>query len=263
MTSFSEHQSTRLVKMLLIGDSGTGKTGSLASLVSAGYKLRIIDLDNGLDALHGHVMAECPDKIENVSFETLTDNASFTKMGQIVLKALPRAFIQTCKAVDVWPDDQTKPAEWGSSHILVIDSLTALSRYAFNWAKANKPALKVDMHWIGAAQSCIMDFLYALTSVDFATNVIVISHIDYREDERGTQGYVSSIGKAIGPKIPHRFNTLIAARRIGQGKNVKRTLQTLPTAMLDLKNPIPAKLGTEPLPLESGLADLFSKLTGD
>ena len=51
MPSLSAHQSNDYVKLLLCGDSGSGKSGALASLVGAGYKLRILDMDNGLDSL--------------------------------------------------------------------------------------------------------------------------------------------------------------------------------------------------------------------
>ena len=54
MPKGSEHKSRKYVKLLYLGDSGTGKTGSLVSLVQAGYKLRVIDLDDGLDALTAH-----------------------------------------------------------------------------------------------------------------------------------------------------------------------------------------------------------------
>jgi hypothetical protein len=47
----SDHLATGLRKMLYIGDSGTGKTTSLISLVKAGYILRIFDFDNLLDPL--------------------------------------------------------------------------------------------------------------------------------------------------------------------------------------------------------------------
>ena len=51
MPALGQHQSSDIVKMLFIGPSGAGKTGALASLASAGYNLRILDMDNGLDVL--------------------------------------------------------------------------------------------------------------------------------------------------------------------------------------------------------------------
>ncbi len=52
---------------------------------------------------------------------------------------------------------------------------------------------------------------------------------------------------------------MLLAERSGSGTNVKRTIQTLPTALIDLKNPAPFKLDTT-LPLESGLATVFKTL---
>ena len=39
----SEHHASRFVKVLYIGDSGTGKTGSLTPLVGAGYNLENLE----------------------------------------------------------------------------------------------------------------------------------------------------------------------------------------------------------------------------
>ena len=66
MTSLAKHPSNDLVKLLLIGDAKSGKTGSLVSLVQAGYKLRILDFDNLLDILKYLILRDCPDKIDNV-----------------------------------------------------------------------------------------------------------------------------------------------------------------------------------------------------
>ena len=42
MPPLSESTASHFVKLMYIGDSGTGKTGSLASLAAAGYKLRLV-----------------------------------------------------------------------------------------------------------------------------------------------------------------------------------------------------------------------------
>jgi hypothetical protein len=68
MPSLDKHQSSEFTKLLLEGDSGSGKTGSLASLVAAGFKLRVLDMDNGLDSLANAVKRTCPDKLVTSSF---------------------------------------------------------------------------------------------------------------------------------------------------------------------------------------------------
>ncbi len=51
MPTLDAHESSRYAKLIYIGDSGTGKTGSLVSLLADGYKLKILDMDAGLDSL--------------------------------------------------------------------------------------------------------------------------------------------------------------------------------------------------------------------
>ena len=51
MAKLSAHKESKPFKGMIIGDSGSGKTGSLASLAAAGYKLVIMDFDSGLDIL--------------------------------------------------------------------------------------------------------------------------------------------------------------------------------------------------------------------
>ncbi len=87
MPSLSQHQSQNAIKALLIGDSGSGKTGALAPLVAAGYKLHILDLDNGLDVLYNILKTECPDRPNQVFFETVTN-----KTKAIAGKVMPRVF---------------------------------------------------------------------------------------------------------------------------------------------------------------------------
>jgi hypothetical protein len=82
MPSLDKHQSSEFTKLLLEGDSGSGKTGSLASLVAAGFKLRVLDMDNGLDSLANAVKRTCPDKLSgNVEFRTLRDKRRATPAG--------------------------------------------------------------------------------------------------------------------------------------------------------------------------------------
>ena len=83
MPNLSNHQSSsELVKLLFIGDSGTAKTGALVSLVKAGYHLRIIDFDNGLDALVHQIKQQCPELLSTVEYETCQDKYKTTRTGR-------------------------------------------------------------------------------------------------------------------------------------------------------------------------------------
>lgn len=257
MPDLSDHQSSKFVKMIYIGDSSTGKTGSLASLVAAGYKIRVLDFDNGLDSLKEFVKRNCPDKIVNVNYETVRDKVSTGPAGPRIKD--PVAFTNGLKLMDTWYDG-SKPGEWGEDTIFVLDSLSAFGRAAYAWARGLSPAAKDPRQWYFAAQQGVEDTLALLTGEAFHANVIVISHVNYKEVTEGvTKGYANSIGTAQGPIIPRYFNTLILAESSGSGKNVARTIRTVPSPLIDLKNPAPFKID-ETLPLGTGLATIFNKL---
>lgn len=263
MPSLADHHSNEYTKMLLEGDSGSGKTGSLVSLVAAGYKLRILDMDNGLETLKQYVLRECPDKIGNVEYRTLRDRRKASVEGPVI-SGTPKAFVDAIKMLDRWKYDEVDygvPAEWGPDCILVIDSLTFLSDAAFDFREPLTPRSrdgKYDMRAVYKdAQDAIESVLALLTSESFRTNVIVISHVRYVDNPDGTRkGYPSSVGSALSPIIPRYFNSVALCQTSATGK---RTIQTAATAMIDLKNPKPFEMKPH-YDLSSGLSDFFGIL---
>src|SRR5438093_10701159 len=101
MPSLSQHKSKRFVKLLMLGDAKSGKTGALVSLVKAGYKLRILDFDNLLDILAKLVSEQCPERSDNVEYRTLRDRRKASPVGPII-DGSPRAFIEGIKMLDRW-----------------------------------------------------------------------------------------------------------------------------------------------------------------
>lgn len=262
MPSLDQRVNDAFIKLMYIGDSSTGKTGSLVSLVKAGYKLRVLDYDVGIGTLASYIKQECPDKLSSVDVITLRDKYRATSTGPM-LAGTPTAFTGGLKYLTEW-EDKSVPSEWGPEYILVLDSLSAMGRAAMAWArfmnnisdKKNNDARALYF----TAQQAIEDIISMLTSDAFATNVIIISHINYKEVTEGkTKGYANAIGTALGPIIPRYFNTLIMAETSGMGKSAKRVIKTVPTGIVDLKNPVSFKLD-ESLPLGTGLATLFEKI---
>lgn len=258
MTALSAYHGSQFIKCMLIGNSGTGKTSALLSLVQAGYRVRILDLDSGLDALVQLVLAKAKDKVANVDYETRRDRYKASQSGPVLI-GQPKAFTDSLKLLDKW-SDESSPAQWGADTILVLDSFTAFGRAAFEWAKGMAPSSKDPRQWYFAAQQACEDVIAMLTGDQFATNVIIISHVNYQEFQDGTtKGTPSAIGSALGPKLAKYLNTLLLTESSGTGANVKRIIRTMPTSLIDLKNPISFKLDAT-LPLETGLATIFNEL---
>jgi len=256
MTALTDHPSSEFVKILYIGESGSGKTGSLVSLVKAGYSLRILDMDNGLDALRNFIKKECPERMSSVDYETRRDKMKMTAAGP---QPIPKAFVQATQLLNEWSDG-TKPETWGANTIFVLDSLTHLGRAAYNWAKGMNPGVKDRRQLYGMAQAACEDIISMLCAEDFRCNVILISHIEQRQKKDGTlREQVTAIGEALGPKVPTYFNTFVLAESRAVGSSSKKEIKTIPTATLDLKNPAPFEV-EKVLPLETGMATLFESL---
>lgn len=261
MAKASEHHSSKIVKLLYVGDSGTGKSGSLVSLVEAGYKLRVLDLDNGIDPLITYTKHQCPANLDNIEYETRRDKYKSSSQGPII-SGTPKAFVDSLSLMTKWTSEPSDPSSWGPEYVFILDSLTALGRAALDWATGQAPMAKDPRNWYFTAQKAVENVIALLTSEGFQCNVIVISHVQFKELPDGTtKGYANAVGSALGPIIPKYFNSMILAQSQGTGRNVKRTIQTVPTAMVDLKNPVPFKLD-QVLPLETGIATLFKTLKG-
>jgi len=258
MPDLSTRPANALFKALYIGNSGTGKTGSLVSLVRAGYKLRVLDMDNGLDTLVAQIQEQCPERLGQVAYQSFRDSYKADPVRGLIVQGRAKAYTNMLRALNTWDDDST-PAAWGADTVFVLDSLTAVGKAAYNWAAGMDPTAKDKRQWFFTAQQSIETLLDMLTSESFNTNVIIISHVQLVETDAGTKGYASSIGSALGPKIPKFFNTLIAAESRGIGDSVKRTIQTRPTTMLDLKVPNEKTVGKQ-YPINEGLAEIVKHL---
>ena len=269
MTTLNRHQSNNFVKLLLLGDAKSGKTGSLVSLVKAGYKLRILDFDNLLDILKYLAIRDCPEALTNVEFRTLRDKRRASEQGS-VLDGTPRAFVDAIKMLDNWrykDDDGNeidlgRPSGWGPDCILVIDSLSRLCDAAYDWRETLAPrggGGQYDGRAVyGDAQDAVESMLAGLTSKSFATNVIVIGHIQYMDMPDGAKkGYAQGIGQKLSPKIHQYFPSVVHFTN----KNNKRIMRTTSTPLIDLANPAPFLIDAE-YPTETGLAIFFEKLRG-
>ena len=269
MSSLAQYKKQQLVKGLYLGDAGSGKTGSLVSLVEAGYKLRIYDFDNLLGSLIEQIRRVDDKLLDLVYAQTFTDKMKGVDIPLVMQGAAvkvmpftdgtPKAFSSALKQLNHWKtetEDLGNPATWGPDCIVVIDTLTTMSAAAFRYAQAMNPAAKEPQTYYFSAQQMITNVLALLASESFATNVLVLAHVDYSSNHLNIQkGFPRSIGSALNSQISAFFNCVLLA----ESSTGKRQIRTNSNGIVDLKNPISHKV-PDTLPLETGLATFFKSL---
>lgn len=270
MPSLSNHHSNNLVKLLLLGDSKSGKTTSLVSLVKADFKLRILDMDNLLGPLVGAIRDQCPAQIDNVEYRTLRDKYKPSPAGTVI-DGKPKAWIASLNMLNEWKytDEETgeiidygRPSEWGDEAILVIDSLSRWCDAAYDFHEVMAPrgrSGEADGRAIyGSSQDDVEKQLAGLTSKSFNTNIIVICHGIYQTlPDQSVKIFPQGVGQKLSPKIPQYFPDYIRFTKRAE----KRTLQLNSDTMIDLANSRPNALPKE-LSAETGLAEFFAILRG-
>lgn len=257
MPALSNHPSAEVVKMLVVGDSGTGKSGGLASLVDAGYNLRILDFEAGLDPLVGHVKKR--DNLANVSYITLKDR--FKVAGTTISIDKAPAFQEAMKALNNWDDGEQQlgpVSSWGSKDVLVIDALSSMGRSSLNMVLAANGFLSKNpeiQHW-GTAMDNIEKVLGNLTNPALVPcHLVMLTHVTAQEQEGGgvIKLYPEALGTKLNPKVGRYFNNLISLSMVGG----ERSYKTKKDGMLACKTSRPLK---DKYAIETGMADMFADL---
>lgn len=225
------------LNVLLMGPAGTGKTYSIGSLVETGIEVFYLALEPGLETLMGywsdskksipenlhwsHVSApvasidsllETAQKINTLSFESLT------KM-QDPNRTKHNSFTLALQALADFKDERTgksygNVSDWGTDRAIVIDGLTGLNRAAMSLVIGNKP-VKTLTDWT-TAQDMLERFLRYFTEC-CRCHFILIGHVERETDAvlGGSKISVSTLGRALGPKIPPMFSEVILTVRDG------------------------------------------------
>lgn len=272
MATFGEAAETVITKMLLIGDTGAGKTGAVSSLLAAGYNVRILDMDAGVAILRDYLMnpasiylqSRLPlwpknssaDLLARLDFQTITDQMKNVN-GKLVPKTA-KAWTKAMETLNNWP--KFGPiADWTDRDVLVIDSLTFLCSAALNFVLAMNARLGQAAHqsdWF-QAQQLVESMLQMLYDSAVHCNIVVNCHLVYIGDDGAPQrGYPASLGKALSPRIGRYFNSVLMARTTGSGEKEKHRIVTKSTSMLELKSTVPLRIKGE-YDLETGLLEYF------
>lgn len=225
------------VNVLVEGPTGTGKTYSLGTLADSGVDLFVLFTESGLETLlgywsdrgkeipanvHWHVlerppanfatMAEASDKINTWTQEALH------KM-QDPDRAKHNQFVGLLRALADFPDDRTGikfgPVDkWGPDRCLAMDSLTGINPIAMSLVVGGKP-VKSQADW-GIAQDQIEKLIRQLTD-GCRCHFVLTAHVEREVDQvfGGVKITVSTLGRALAPKIPPMFSDVVLTYREG------------------------------------------------
>lgn len=269
MPQLDQHQSTGLVKLLLVGHAGSGKTGLLGTLANAGYRLFILDFDNGLDVLMDPAVVK-PENRKNIYFKTFTDKLGARGIPLSPPQAALNAMNTLNRWVEIGPDQ--KPIEmgntgtWGGNDVVVIDSLTLFGNSILRSVlqMAGRPSGPPQIQDWGEAMRQQEGVIEALYADAVKCNVIVTAHIVFGEDPNNAnavKGYPSALGSKLPPKIGSYFNTILQCEKIPGIGNAPpvRQIRTQASHNMELKNSKPSMI--QPI-MPPDLAKIFEILRG-
>lgn len=224
------------VKVLIEGPTGTGKTTVLGTIADAGVDLHCLFTENSRETLLGYWTDRglpVPPNVywhdlpqPNDSFSLLADSAN--KVNTYTMDALfkmsdpdrakSNQFVHLLRALADFPDDRTGKKfgavdKWGPNKCLAIDSLTGINPIAMSLVIGQKP-LKDQRDW-GIAQDQIEKLLRALSNSK--CHFVMTAHVERETDQvfGGVKITVSTLGRALAPKIPPMFSDVILSVRNG------------------------------------------------
>jgi hypothetical protein len=227
-----------------MGETGTGKTDSLLSVIEAGLELFVIVTEpTGAESL----LDSCERRKLDISKlhyalvpPTARTIAALIAQAQLVAgndfeglaKLKPvgnRRDSQWFKVLaniqnfhcDLHDKDFGDVTTWDDTRCIAIDSLSGLSIMGADLVKGDKPSMHQG-EW-GAAMSMIETLCHTLASSNKCM-YIMTSHMDREPNELtgGSQITVSTLGRKLAPKLPRFFSEVVMSYQ-ANGKFLWRT----------------------------------------
>jgi AAA domain len=265
------------VNVLLQGSAGTGKTTSIGSLVELGFQVHYMAFESGTESLLGywrdtdrppflrqspapipsnlHITtvkaasagwSEFADSVKDVntlSYEALKKTTDRNRSKYNQLELFLRGFNNVTDDTGV---QHGAINTWGTDRVLVIDGLTGLGNASLKAVTGGK--VDRDQKDWGLAQNMVENIIRNICD-DCRCHFVLLAHEEREPDPLGgvSKITVSTLGRALAPKIPAMFSDVIRTKRIG-----KEFFWDTEDALCDLK--------TRNLPITSKMPQDFSRI---
>ena len=269
-------------RVLLLGTPGSGKTGSLACLANAGFKLRVLAFDKRANMVP-LLMYTKPEYRKNIDILFFEDKL---RAGQRFIEPIgvPSAFRLAYLAMDHWKYttgeheiDLGASRDWGLDTVVVLDSLTAMGQASMRraMAMANKTPLNRTQQVWGFAMDDQDNFIEKMVGNDNHFHLVVLSHTkmigpkEVGKDDNDitkaiktqaadlivTRFYPNALGRELPQNIARHFPATLFIEKIDKGGKIRRMISASPRMDIDTKLPsigLPSDLS-----VESGMVEVF------
>lgn len=281
------------LRIMIGGWPKGGKTGAIAALLNAGWKVRMLDYEGNIDPLLNYAK---PEALKNLDIATFQDKQTSDGATAFDSDAEPKkmAYAQALQQMKDWVTDDGKGEKislgpsykWGNDTVVVVDNLTRLGEAAFMRARRilNKKAGMSDVKVWGLAVDEEVAFLKWLARKTNKFHLVVLAHWQMlgpdvpmsamSEDDEikdlkkqiateraqmlPTKLFPKGVTKENSRNINSLFPVLLEAKRVVNGSKVKRVLLTETDEEIDLAFPVPG--AEKSYPIETGLATIFELL---
>ena len=261
--------STLPPRVLVCGEPASGKTGALAQLANAGYRLLIHDFDQNCRVIGSYLKPGAADVYVSTYTVAKMTNTNLFKSGAGVGEAGKQAVAELrkfCQMLEHWKTDSEDlgpSSKLTAKDVIVIDSGTFLGELLL-LAAYEDPETKRDLRSLynvaGRYYSAILDHL---TGNRIGASVVVLTHI-MQTGEKDDQGKI--IGKArdipvgVGEKFSKKMQTYFTdIWHLEVDRTGKRTFKTSATDKASLRTSVPDKIkATE----DFDMAFMFNRLIG-
>lgn len=225
------------LNILIEGPTGVGKTRAIGTLVDYDPNLHVhyMAFEAGAETLLGYYLDRgkpVPDnlhiftvKAAAAGWSEMADQAKY--VNTLSYEALKKQvdpnrskydqyekFLRTFNEVREDKSDAKFGSvdKWDTNRVLVIDGLTGLGDAVLKTVIGGK-ADRDQKDW-GLAQNMLENFLRKLTS-DCRCHFVLLAHVERETDliSGGSKITMSTLGRALAPKIPPMFSEVILAKR--------------------------------------------------